>query len=281
MATVSATLSAVGASSILTVKPGQSITYSGTAATFVGIGYFERSRNQGAGWATVASATDTDIASGTIKNESGHDEWYRFRVAQKDALTAVSGSLAVSVGDNDDTILQYLDADNNVLLKLTEGGVETMKRTRKLMVNAAGKAKVGGTAGWVVAAADNVSLVTCPASQTAAKLVVPVHSLKAGDTITGFYLVGQIEGTSGNTVTVDADLRKHTAAAADVSDASVGAITQLSVTADTIMSSANTRKASLSEVIGLDETFYVLITATTGASTDIALQGIVLEITEA
>jgi hypothetical protein len=84
----------------------------------------------------------------------------------------------------------------------------------------------------------------------------------------------------GGTVTVDADLRKMTAAAADVSDASVGAITQLSVTADTIMSASNTAKGALTEVVAADETFYVLLTATTGASTDIALQGVAITVTE-
>lgn len=154
-----------------------------------------------------------------------------------------------------------------------------VRASQKYLVPATGLAKVGGTSGWVAAPADNISLVTCPASQTGSTLVVPVVGLKVGWTITGFHLVGQIE-SAGGTVTVDADLRKHTAAAADVVDASVGAITQLSVTADTIMSASNTRKASLTEVVGADETFYVLITATTAGSTDIALQGVAVEVTE-
>lgn len=162
----------------------------------------------------------------------------------------------------------------------TSAGLSTllMPRAAQKYVMKAG-AKVGGTAGWVVAAADNVHLITCPASQTGSTLVIPISGLKVGWTITGFHLIGQIE-SAGNAVTVDAALRKQTAAAADVSDASVGAITQLSVTADTIMSASNTRKASLSEVIAADETFYALITATTGASTDIALQGVAVEVTE-
>jgi hypothetical protein len=144
-----------------------------------------------------------------------------------------------------------------------------------------GYSKVGATAGWVVGGgAVNTGLTaTCPQSQTASTLVVPVRGLKVGDTITSFHLIGQIE-SAGGTVTVDADLRKLTAAAADVADASVGAITQLSVTADAIMSATNTNKASLTEVVAADETFYVLLTATTGASTDIALQGIAITVTE-
>lgn len=280
MTTVTKSFTAVGVSAVLTVPAGRSITYSAAESTFVGIAYFERSRNSGASWETIETSTDASMTGGTLKNETTGDEWYRFRAVQN-GEDAVSGTLACSVADVSDTVYELKARDGTTLLKVTDDEVTAVKRMRKLSVNAAGKAKAGATAGWVVAAGDNVGLVTCPASQTASTLVLPLHSLKVGDTITGFYLVGQIEGTSGNTTTVDAALRKHTAAAADVSDASVGAITQLSVTADTIMSSANTRKASLAEVVGEDETFYILITATTGASMDIALQGAVIEITEA
>jgi hypothetical protein len=154
------------------------------------------------------------------------------------------------------------------------------RASQKRILSAAVMSKVGAGAGFVVGAASNVALATCPASQTAATLVVPITGLKVGDTITGFHLIGQIE-SAGGIATVDADLRKHTAAAADVADASVGAITQLSVTADTIMSASNTNKGSLTEVVGADETFYVLITVTTAASTDVALQGVAVTVTEA
>jgi hypothetical protein len=158
------------------------------------------------------------------------------------------------------------------------GSVIRASQKRIYSVNA----KVGATAGWTVGggAVNTGLLATMAAGQTAGTLVVPISGLKVGDTITSFHLIGQIE-SAANTVTVDADLRKHTAAAADVADASVGAITQLSVVADTIMSSANTNKGSLAEVVAADETFYVLLTATTGASTDIALQGIAVTVTEA
>lgn len=141
------------------------------------------------------------------------------------------------------------------------------------------EAKLGAGAGWTLGggAVNTGLMATMAASQTAGTLVVPISGLKVGDTITAFSVVGQIE-SAGNTVTLDADLRKHTAAAADVTDASVGAITQISVTADAIVSSA---KAALAEVVAADETFYVLLTGTTAASTDIALQGITVTVTEA
>jgi hypothetical protein len=154
-----------------------------------------------------------------------------------------------------------------------------IRTAQKRIINVG--AKVGGTAGWTLGggAVNTGLMATMAAGGTAAKLVVPIPGLKVGDTITAFHCIGQIE-SAGNTATLDADLRKHTAAAADVADASVGTITQLSVTADTIISSANAGKTALAEVVGADETFYVLLTGTTAASTDIALQGIAITVTE-
>ena len=108
-------------------------------------------------------------------------------------------------------------------------------------------------------------------------MVIPITGLVVGETITGLYATGQVE-SAGGAVTLDVELRKHTAAAADVADASVASITQLAAAADTIISATNSRAADLSEVVGVNETFYVLVTATTAGSTDIALQSITLEI---
>ena len=136
-------------------------------------------------------------------------------------------------------------------------------------------AKIGAGAGFAVDAADNKnSLARCPASQTAATLVVPL-SVRVGDVLTGYYLVGQIE-SAGGIVTVDAALRKQTAAAADLTDAAVtsGGITQLSVTADTIISATNAGVTGLAVTVAANETYYVLITVTTAASTDVDLQSV-------
>jgi hypothetical protein len=134
-------------------------------------------------------------------------------------------------------------------------------------------AKVGGTAGWVVAGTTNLPLVTLPASQTGSTLVIPIDGLKVGDTIKGFNLIGQIE-SAGGAVTLDAALRKITNAAAGFTDALVSAITQVAVTADTALVLANAGKSDLTEVVGIDETFYILVTATTAASTDVEIQGV-------
>jgi hypothetical protein len=156
---------------------------------------------------------------------------------------------------------------------ITPGGVvRTGQKTTHV------SARVGTTAGWVVGG-DNLGLAaTLPASQTASTLVVPINGLKVGSTITAFNIIAQIE-SGGNTATLDADLRKLTLVAGDVTDASIGAITQVSVTADTASSASKT--LSSAEVVGADESFYVLLTGTTAASTDIALQGISVTVTEA
>ncbi|HUS39468.1 MAG TPA: hypothetical protein VMX74_08460 [Pirellulales bacterium] len=135
----------------------------------------------------------------------------------------------------------------------------------------------GTTKGWVTSGTTNIYHYTLPASiSTTATLVIPVTGLHVGDTITAWKLVGQIE-SSGNVVEMDGDLRKITTVAAANTDASVGAITPIHVVADTAVASA---KTGLTEVVAANETFYVLVSATTAASTDIDLQGVTVTITE-
>lgn len=289
MSTANKSFTAVGTGPILHVRRGESFTYD-LSGTFSGTAVLERSRTGGAAWETLVTATAA--ASGTIVNESpdSSSEWYRWRCTAR-----ASGTLVTSLADVADVVQAVRNRQGDVVHQISDDGVaitgtlavsgtltpagSVVRTSQKRIVSAAGCAKAGATAGFVVAAGDNVALVTCPQSQTGSTLVVPITGMKVGDTITSFHLIGQIE-SGGNAVTVDAALRKMTAAAADVTDASVGAITQLSVTADTIMSESNTNKASLTEVVGADETFYVLITVTTGASTDVALHGVAVTVTE-
>lgn len=183
-------------------------------------------------------------------------------------LRATSGGQPLSTGSS----------PTFAALTLNAGALNRTSQT--IIIPAGSLGKVGTTAGWTVAAADNVNLATLPAGQTASTLVVPIPGLKSGWTITAFYLIGQIE-SAGGTVTLDANLRSQTAAAADVTDASVASMTQLSVTADTAVTTANTNKGSLTQAVGAAQSFYMLITGTTAASTDIALQAIAITVTEA
>jgi len=123
--------------------------------------------------------------------------------------------------------------------------------------------------------ANDTGIVTIAASQTAATFCIPL-SLKQSDVITGFKVSGQGE-SAANAYTVDADLRATTAAAADLTDASVGAITQIAKSADYLIAD---EKTGLSHTVISGNSYYVLITVTTAASTDVALQGVEVTVTQ-
>ena len=142
---------------------------------------------------------------------------------------------------------------------------------------ASGPPKVGATAGWVVNAGVNLYEATLPASQTGSTLVVPVAGLKIGWTITAFKCEAQIE-SAGGTATLDTNLRKLTNAAADPTDASVDTTTQVSVTADTKAEPSKT--LGTPDVVAADEWFYILLTGTTAAATDMRYLGCTLTVTE-
>jgi len=257
------------------VKHGDAFTYS-VSGTFAATLHLQVSRNGGMTWELVRSFTAA--ATGRVDVELSDNGYAHYRFA---CVAFTSGTAVTSITEVSRVLGQVRDQNGNVLVQVDEGGVSSLvRKSQRVLINAAGRAKVGATAGFVVAAADDLALVTCPAAQTASTLVIPLPSFKVGSKIKAFNLVGQIE-SAGATATVDAALRKLTAAAADVADALVGAITQLSVVADTIISQANSEKSALAEVVGEDETFYILVTVTTAAATDVALQGVVVEIEEA
>lgn len=149
------------------------------------------------------------------------------------------------------------------------GSAKTVRAEISRTIQIATRGKVGTTAGWTVAAADNLPyLGTVAASQTGSTFVLPVDGLAIGNTITGFKINAQIE-SAGGIATLDADLRAVTNVAAEPTDASIGSITQISVTADT---ASAVSKTGLTEVVTSGKTYYLLLTATTAAATDIILQ---------
>jgi hypothetical protein len=162
------------------------------------------------------------------------------------------------------------DADTLVvasggLLDIQSGG--EVRRTVQRFHNAGMRA--GSGAGFTTA--GNTGAALCPASQSGATLVVPISGLKVGDTIAAGKVIAQIE-SAGNTVTLDCDFRKLTNAAADPADASLGAITQVSVTADTAVAAEKT--FATPEVVASGEQYYALITVTTTGSTDVQVLGV-------
>ncbi len=143
--------------------------------------------------------------------------------------------------------------------------------------------KVGTTAGFVVAAANNLGkMATLPASQAAATLVVPINiDLKIGETISAWYVNGSLQ-SGGNHNTFLGDLRSLTAAAAGAVDASIGVMAAaLDVVANTVMSVANTGKTAVNHVVADGESYYLLITSTTNAACTQELQNVVLVVTGA
>jgi hypothetical protein len=275
MTTYSSTFSAAGqVSSSLVIPKGKTLQYS-LSATW-GTGSVVLEKKVGANGWKVVSDVHTTNRSLSSPSDLGEGTYRLHCLTYQNTNTYV-------LGDVVDTIKEYQNEAGETVFKITDEGIETLKisgaEKNKTLVIPAASGKAGTTAGWVPATGNNVSLCTMPAGVTAGTLVVPITGLQVGDIITGFYGVGQIE-SAGNTASISIDLRKHTAAAADVADASVDAMdAPLSVTADTIISSANSASPALSETVAADETFYFLVTATTAASTDIALQALVLNIT--
>lgn len=141
-----------------------------------------------------------------------------------------------------------------------------------------GNAKVGATAGWIITAADDISQATLPAAETASTLIVPVTGLNIGDTITGVSVSGQVESAGAN-VTLVMSVRKTTAVAAGNTDAEIGTDDVGTLTADTLISSANLVVTGLTEVLAEGEAIYVRLTGTTAAVTDIALNSIIATVT--
>jgi hypothetical protein len=194
----------------------------------------------------IRTFTDT-LALTEYKNETGKDQYLRLRCV-----------------DLDETEPEDVDY---VLQSLISTG------TRKL---ALGTPKVGATAGWTVNGATNVgTLALLPAAQTGSTLVVPLDFLSVGDVITGFYPVGQVE-SAGNNATLTVNLRKITAAAADVVDASVATSGAITFAADTLLGRITLPVENVNATVADGESYYFLITGTTAAATDVALQGMMV-----
>jgi hypothetical protein len=148
-------------------------------------------------------------------------------------------------------------------------------RTSYVLQAGFGGAKAGATAGWVTTGTTNLGEWTLPASQTGSTLVIPINGLHVGDTITGYGCQAQIE-SGGNTATLDTNLRSLTNVAADPTDASVASTTQVVAVADTAAAPAAT---GITDVVAAGERFYVLVTSTTAASTDVRFLGCAITVT--
>lgn len=144
---------------------------------------------------------------------------------------------------------------------------ELIQRGRTVIVSAVDFI-VGGTSGWVKN--NNNGLAKLPASQTGSTMIVPL-SIRLNATIVGFKIHGQID-SAGNTATLDASIREVTPAVGGCSDASLGAITQVSKTADYLLCESHTLATPTKTTSG--NSYYMLVTGTTAAVTDIEVNAI-------
>lgn len=235
---IAKTFSGVSAGSWLPVAEGGSLDYTmaESGGTFAGTMLLEYSANGAAPISTAKILTTTGIRSERVTGlRAGY---YRLNCT------------AFTSGNTVGTIIQVTDV-TTIIIPAMMG-------------------KAGATSGWLPIAGDNVALATLPASKAASTLIIPVPDLQAGRTITAFGLLGQIE-SAGGAATLDCELRKQTSAAADVVDASVATMTQLAIAIDTSVTAANATKSGLTEVIGPSDSYYLKVTGTTAALTDIAL----------
>lgn len=152
-------------------------------------------------------------------------------------------------------------------------------RTGQQYVQTIGYCKVGATAGWLVpAAADAAHVAALPASQTNSTLIIPINiPLKVGWTITAWTINGQIQ-SGGNTAVLNAKLYEHVEATAGFSNAAIGSgMTTLTKTGQYKVVDG---EASLTEVVALGDSYYLLVTGTTAATTDIEICGITVTVSE-
>jgi len=251
---ITTTFGGTGSTTVLINKYLSSFYYSVAANSGATI-LLEKSFD-GTNWSTESTFTNAN-GTGVIKNEfSGATAVrYRFRCS---AYT--SGSPVVKLNE----IPYYPNG----------------KLAKRMQFSAGGLSKYATSAGFSVDATNSSSLVTLPASKTDAKLVFHVPGLPVGSVIKGFNLVGQAE-SAGNNISMDASLAVATSVSTDVSEAVHESMDRLALTADAVLGAANTAKTfSEPRVLNEDENIYIILTGTTAASTDMALQGFVIEYDE-
>lgn len=235
----SKTFSAIGAGAVLRLAAGKVLAYSATVAggeEFVGSAYLQRSTDGLQTWqnlVTVLDVTDSTGVTGTVIAPNG-GAYYRWFV-------------------------QTFTGANNLVTSIYEQVQAT--KTRFLAAGAV----AGATAGWAVSAADKGFAATLPKNKTSSTLVLPITGLEVGDVITGFYLVGSVQGTSGKATALAADLRSLTRKSdgTTATDASVGALAAVSAEANAPLSATAYGVTGLSHTVIEGESFYVLVTGTT------------------
>jgi hypothetical protein len=222
--------------------------------------------------AYVVSLTASPSLTGSVQLVARDDSLAASRVLQTYTATTALTEYRNTTGKDLYIRLRCVDLD---------AGTETVAYVLQSLIGGTriiceSRAKVGATSGWVINTASNIGvLATLPASRTTNTMVIAVDGLKIGDVITGFYPIGQVE-SAGNNATLTVELRKLTAAAADIVDASVATTGAVTFAADSVLGRVTMPAEDVNALVSEGESYYFLVTGTTAASTDIALQGIVV-----
>mgnify|MGYP001593538548 CR=1 FL=1 len=129
--------------------------------------------------------------------------------------------------------------------------------------------------GWVETTAGIYSLALNLSTKV---LMIPLPNLPVGRQISGFRVLGALGATADNATVIDAALHKVTKGAGAVTDSEVGAITQVSVVADTTLDSE--KVFTRPELVKDDYQYYAKITGTTAnnAACDVAVTGVEVDV---
>ena len=133
----------------------------------------------------------------------------------------------------------------------------------------------GGDADWVNAA-GGIGLAT---NKTAKTAYLPIVGLQVGDVISAYTVNAGIGATTGKATTLDANLYSSVSKAGGSTQTDLGAITQVSKEADTLVASSKTLAAA--STVAENTNYYVKVVGTTADddACDIVMTGIDLSIT--
>ena len=128
--------------------------------------------------------------------------------------------------------------------------------------------------GWVIAGDGSWLL---DQNLSAKIMLFPIPDLGVGDVITGFRIIGSVGAKASGSTTLDADLRRNLKGAGAITDASVGAIAQQVLEADTAL---DVEKTISNHLVADDYFYYVKVTGTTAdnAENDANIIGIEVDV---
>ncbi len=132
----------------------------------------------------------------------------------------------------------------------------------------------GGDTEWAAAAGG----LALPTNSSAKVAYVPIAGLKVGDIVTAYTVHAGIGAKTGSATVFDCSLYSNVAKAGGVTDTDIGAITQVSKDADTLVASSKTLATASAVVANMQ--YYAKVTGTTpnDAANDIALTGFTLTV---